>query len=363
MQAELAATRAAADKLHEEFAFLRAEAETAQKQADEARAEKESAQAALEQAHSDAEAAKTEVEAVCRASRPRSEFAELEQKFNLALADVQKLKRENSGLRDELAYRPEANAAESPELIAVRSERDALAAKVAELLAAAAAAHAEGGDRPEARGPAAAVRNGGGRRAAAQAARMPSSARSLPPAARTRSRPPAPAAATGPPSGRGSWPCWKRKMLPVRLGPIAPPSGPRSPRRSMQPTAPSHGKMRRSPSFEQRSAPQAQSTPWMKKGPRPAKQLFDADEVIAAERKRLAELTAEMEGKLRAAELEISVERGQAGARAGCLARKTVRAAKRLQPLGQAEPLDPNKPRRRWLSALGLHDEDEGKKK
>lgn len=56
-----------------------------------------------------------------------------QRKFELAQADVQKLKRENAELQEELARRPGENEQESPELISLRVERDALAARVAEL--------------------------------------------------------------------------------------------------------------------------------------------------------------------------------------------------------------------------------------
>lgn len=59
-----------------------------------------------------------------------------ERKFELALADAQKLKRENSELQEELARRPEKSETESPELVSLRVERDALASRVAELEAA-----------------------------------------------------------------------------------------------------------------------------------------------------------------------------------------------------------------------------------
>ena len=61
------------------------------------------------------------------------EQAKAQRKFELALADAQKLKRENAALQEELATRPEANEQESPELVSLRTERDALAARVAEL--------------------------------------------------------------------------------------------------------------------------------------------------------------------------------------------------------------------------------------
>lgn len=54
-------------------------------------------------------------------------------KFELALADTQKLKRENAELHEELLSRPEANDQESPELVSLRVERDALAERIEEL--------------------------------------------------------------------------------------------------------------------------------------------------------------------------------------------------------------------------------------
>ncbi len=61
------------------------------------------------------------------------ELKKSQRKFELAQADVQKLKRENAELQEELARRPGENDQESPELISLRVERDALAARVAEL--------------------------------------------------------------------------------------------------------------------------------------------------------------------------------------------------------------------------------------
>jgi hypothetical protein len=87
-------------------------------------------------------------------------------------------------------------------------------------------------------------------------------------------------------------------------------------------------------------------------------EILDADEMIAAERQRLAKLTAEWEGKLRAAELEFSIERAK-------LAREQVALRDRSLELqssaaqATADAVDGGKPRRRWLAALGLHDEQD----
>ena len=58
---------------------------------------------------------------------------QMQRKFELALADVHKFKRENAELHEELLSRPEADDQESPELVSLRTERDALAERIEEL--------------------------------------------------------------------------------------------------------------------------------------------------------------------------------------------------------------------------------------
>ncbi len=58
---------------------------------------------------------------------------EIQRKFELALADVHALKRENAELHEELVRRPEADAQESSELVRLRAERDILATRVSEI--------------------------------------------------------------------------------------------------------------------------------------------------------------------------------------------------------------------------------------
>jgi hypothetical protein len=88
--------------------------------------------------------------------------------------------------------------------------------------------------------------------------------------------------------------------------------------------------------------------------------LVDADEVIAEHRKRVAQLEQEMENKLRAAELELSLERAK-------IAREKVELEELRADLQSQRPTyDPNgaapapgAPRRRWLSKLGLSGEEQ----
>ncbi len=58
---------------------------------------------------------------------------ELRQKFDLALQDVQRLRARVAELEQDLARRPETNQADSAELVALRAERNALAASVEQL--------------------------------------------------------------------------------------------------------------------------------------------------------------------------------------------------------------------------------------
>jgi chromosome segregation ATPase len=83
-------------------------------------------------------------------------------------------------------------------------------------------------------------------------------------------------------------------------------------------------------------------------------EIVDADEVIAEHRKRIAEFEREIEGKLRAAELEISVERAKIARQKAEL--EDLRAELQSQRYADGENSGalPGTPRRRWLSKLGL---------
>jgi DNA repair exonuclease SbcCD ATPase subunit len=71
------------------------------------------------------------------ASRGQSDAAaerdELQQKFDLALADMQRLRSRAAGLEQELASRPAAEQTDSVELVSLRAERDALLGRIATL--------------------------------------------------------------------------------------------------------------------------------------------------------------------------------------------------------------------------------------
>ena len=92
--------------------------------------------------------------------------------------------------------------------------------------------------------------------------------------------------------------------------------------------------------------------------PVPVVDVCDKDEHIQAERAKLEQLQAEWRNKLRGAELEMSTQRA-------ALARKEAEL-KTLLATAEAATADAalmndGKPRRRWLSALGLSEDEANK--
>jgi hypothetical protein len=88
--------------------------------------------------------------------------------------------------------------------------------------------------------------------------------------------------------------------------------------------------------------------------------LLDADEVIAQHRKKAAQLEQEIEAKLRAAELEISVERAKIARNRAELEELRNELESQRQALGAHGPAPvTGAPKRRWLSKLGLSGDEE----
>ena len=87
--------------------------------------------------------------------------------------------------------------------------------------------------------------------------------------------------------------------------------------------------------------------------------LIDEDEIIEQHRKRAAQLEQEMEGKLRAAELELSVERAKIARQQAELAEARLELeALRKSPAEADGQASVGTPKRRWLSKLGLSGDD-----
>jgi hypothetical protein len=360
-QAEVAKAQAALDEAKQEFAAAQ---ETAQEELAQARTTAAEFEAQLAAVKVTAASSNAEMAAIYETMRPIAEFEAQQQKFELALADVQKLKRENSALREELAERPEASDQESPELIGVRGERDALTARVAELEAAARATPAAD---PESQR----EREDLQRRfemAVDDVRQLKQENAQLRDKLAAGGAPAVPAAAGG-----SDWASQRARLMAMLEeeddgGDVTPERI--AERATVQKTMAATDRVVANKDqeiaelraqLESRSVSRADASEAAKRD-----EVFDADAEISAERERLAALTAEWESKLRAAELEFSVERAKLAREQAALRDKTLELERGQSASGQgADPIDHSKPRRRWLSALGLHDEDsgDGKKK
>jgi hypothetical protein len=87
-------------------------------------------------------------------------------------------------------------------------------------------------------------------------------------------------------------------------------------------------------------------------------ELLDADEVIAEHRQRIAQLERDMEATLRAAELELSLERAKIARERVELDELRAELNSLRQELAPNGMPAPGAPRRRWLSKLGLSGEE-----
>lgn len=89
-------------------------------------------------------------------------------------------------------------------------------------------------------------------------------------------------------------------------------------------------------------------------------EVLDKDEVIAQERARLEELKKEWEAKLRQAEVEISLERASLARERQILAESLAKQHHGAKGHGPGEGKGAETSRKKWMSALGLSDEDDG---
>ena len=87
-------------------------------------------------------------------------------------------------------------------------------------------------------------------------------------------------------------------------------------------------------------------------------ELVDADEIIAEHRKRVAQLEREIEDKLRAAELELSVERARMARQKAELEDLRADLDAHRNAYDNEVGTASGAPRRRWLSKLGLSGEE-----
>ena len=342
-----------------ELPALRAACEQFQSDAESGRAETESCRqeiAAIAGALDAAQQELAELKTSAAAPTDLAERGELQRKFDLALADVQKLKREVSELRDELSRRPEASDQESPELIAVRSERDALINRIAELEATPPAATGADAQRDL---------DDLHRRfeMAVDDVRQLKQENSQLRDKVAASKSPTSAATPG---GSNDWAAQRARLMAVleeEDGASASIPERRKERASIENTIALTDRIVAEKEEELANLRAACEAAAKEPAPEPVNPhaaALDADEVIAAQRQRLAALEEQWEAKLRSAELEFSVERAKL-ARDQAAIRDQLSTLRAPSAPAAADGSD-GKPRRRWLSALGLGEEGEEKK-
>lgn len=278
------------------------------------------------------------------------ERAELQHKFDIALEDVQRFRGRVADLEQELARRPESSQTESAEVVALRSERDALAHRVEELEARSTTqidAEAEQQFADLQRRFEMAVEN----------VRELKTANAQLEAKLSAGRTPKTS------DGDGSdWESMKRRLLAsleeagddeVAL--------PQKERISITSTiemtdalvADKDREIQRLKTELADHSNRAEATINVDRQNQ-LNELLNTDEVIADHRKRIAHLESELQDKLRAAELELSVERARIARQKAELQELQIELDSRRPPAASNGAAANDPPRRRWLSKLGL---------
>lgn len=359
--------QSAVDAAHSQIDFLEQEAAASvpelERQFEQFQTEVEAAEEARTALLATLDATKAELASLRETTCPRADLDALQHRFGVTLSEVQKLKRENSELRDAAAAASTNDGAAPPELIAVRQERDDLAARLAELESAPAPEPTPPADdsalrqqmedlqhrfemtlddlrkanqvNHELRGQLAAAQStagsaiaGGGSDWASQRARLMAMLEDedyegVSDAARKKER--ATIESTIAATDRAIADK-DRELAELRTSGIG-----------IGGDAGDH---------------QARNA------------AIDADEAIIAEREKLAMLQAEWEEKVRKAELEFALERAKLARDQAALKEKMFEFQK-TDPQGILANDADGKPRRRWLAALGLGEEgdENGKSK
>lgn len=289
----------------------------------------------------------------------RTEFErerdELRQKFDLALQDVQRLRARVAELEQDLARRPETNQADSAELVALRAERDALSARVEQL---------------EHR-PVAPIDTNVEQQLADFQRRFELAVEDVRELKTKNARLESQLAAAAsqplvqPDSGGTDWESQKRRLLAsLESGEDADDPVQKQQRITIESTiemtdAVVAEKDRQIASLQAQLVAGVEGAACQLQSDQKVIELIDSDEIIAEHRRRVADLERELEQKLRTAELELSVERAKMARQKVELddLRNTLEAERQLYEESGGSP-GSGQPRRRWLSKLGLKDDE-----
>lgn len=358
---ELAAVAEQLQQFDQQIRDLQTQLEAKQTELNEANQAAAGVAEQNEQVTAQLAAAEAQIEELTAAEQADDQLEQTRRKFELALADVHKLKRENAELHEELASRPEANDQESPELVSLRSERDALADKVAELENAAESS-ADGDSQDELQDLQ--------RRfelAVDDVRQLKQENAEL--RQKLESSPNGTAAPTGGDEPQ-DWQAQKARLMAALdaedQGMVDEPR--REERATIEGTISITDRVvaEKDAIIAERDAEIAELNTQLQSRPEGqdlealreeiAAEILNDDDAVKAEVKKLKQKQENLDAKLREAELDISVRRAT-------LAREQAALEEKLALLPELEAIDdgsaPDKPKRRWLSALGLKDEEE----
>jgi chromosome segregation ATPase len=302
------------------------------------------------------EAARRELATARENASAAGERDELRQKFDLALEDIQRLRARVAELEQELASPPAPAEMDPVELVHLRAERDVMAERIAELEQKSALQENADVSQEQAdlqRRFELAVED-------VRDLKKKNAGLEAKVAAAESHAAPASSSAVG-----GSWEAMKKQMLADLADEGDTIEEDRQQERATIENTiriTDEALTRKDREIDELKSRLAEGVHTPTTQDQEVERLVDADEVITAHRARIANLEKETTEKLRAAELEISVERAK-------IARETAHledlkaeiGAQRASGETPGVPGGAQHPKRRWLSKLGLSGEDDEK--
>ena len=284
---------------------------------------------------------------------------ELQQKFDLALADMQRLRSRAAELEQELASRPAAEQTDTVELVSVRAERDTLLSRIAVLEQQPAAAvdgnTAQQIAELQRRFELAVEDVRDLKKQNSQLEAQLAAAKSAHPVAAN------PGARIGKRSRCSCLPAWKAKRVKRRRSKQKERTSIANTVRITDEIVASKDRQIAELKSQLASGSSAEgavvnSEPIVTEDLTP---LLDADAVIQQHRQRIAALEQEMEEKLRQTEIALSMERAKIAREQSQLTELRIELESMRGPNGPGGDGSGSKePKRRWLSKLGLGDDE-----